>query len=72
MFCGGFPNEILVAENYKNHTLSEFPTSFFFYFVLMVIIAAISIVIQLKRRETNEEAYNYRKYDFKYRRQQNL
>ena len=47
--------------------MTSVPPSFFGYFLFIVLCAVLSIVFQLKQRELNLEQYNYRKYDFKYR-----
>jgi hypothetical protein len=50
--------------------MGSLPPTFFGYFVVMVACATTSIVYQLKQRELNLDLYNYRKYDFKYRKAQ--
>lgn len=48
--------------------LGEVQIQFYVYIILMAIFAIGSIFFQLKMRSMNEEEYNYRQYDFKYRR----
>lgn len=68
MFTGGYPNEFLLVQDIKNKTMDEVPWTFFLFFSIMVILTTISIMFQLQMRSKHMEAYNYRKYDFKYRR----
>ena len=42
-FAGGFPNEIMVYEQYQNDSLSELKLQFYIYFVLIVILAIASM-----------------------------
>ena len=50
--------------------MAALPSTFFAYFIMMVTCASVSISYQLKQRELNLDLYNYRKYDFKYRKAQ--
>jgi len=47
--------------------MGQIPSTFFGYFVVMALCASLSITFQLKQRELNMDLYNYKKYDFKYR-----
>lgn len=67
-FAEGYPNEFIIYEDYENETLDELESSFYVYVAFMVIFAIGSILFQLRERSKNQEVYNYRKYDFKYRR----
>jgi hypothetical protein len=66
-YGGGFPNEFLLYQQITTGAMSSLPPTFLGYFVVMVTCATTSIVYQLKQRELNLDLYNYRKYDFKYR-----
>mmetsp|Transcript_34926 Transcript_34926/g.33970 ORF Transcript_34926/g.33970 Transcript_34926/m.33970 type:complete len:107 (+) Transcript_34926:208-528(+) len=68
-FIGGYPSEILIIMDFQNGSVSELGLSFLAYFLAMIVIATTSIILQIMGRKKNEEAYNFRKYDFKYRRQ---
>lgn len=68
VYAGGYPNEFLIFNAFKYSTLDDLAVSFYIYITVFVVVAVISIVIQMKMRSTHMEQYNYRKYDFKYRR----
>ncbi len=65
---GGYPNEFIVYSEFYDERLSEISTTFYMYVVVMMLLAVVSIVIQMGNRSNNKELYNYRRYDFKYRR----
>jgi hypothetical protein len=44
VFAGGYPNEFLIYEDYKNNKLTEMPISFIVYTALMSISAVIALV----------------------------
>ena len=72
-YGGGFPNEFLLYQQFAiirtdgSSTMGQIPSTFFGYFMVMAMCATLSITFQLKQREMNVDMYNYRKYDFKYR-----
>ncbi|CDW71763.1 UNKNOWN [Stylonychia lemnae] len=67
-FAGGYPNEFLIYENYNNGTIGQVNPVFFIYILFVITLSVISVVFQINQRSRNLEMYNYRKYDFKYRR----
>ncbi len=49
--------------------MNEVPWTFFLFFSLICVLTTVSLIFQLEMRAQYMDAYNYRKYDFKYRRQ---
>ena len=65
---GGYPNEFLIYESFRNHKVGEVPVSFYLYIIGMIAVAAIGMIFQFNERKYYKDLYNYRNYDFKYRR----
>jgi exosortase/archaeosortase len=61
VFLGGFPNEFILYQNYKNGAVGSVQKTFFLYFLAMLFIAFTSFGIQMKMRSGNEGQYSVRK-----------
>ncbi len=61
IFLGGFPNEFILYQNYKNGAVGAVQKTFFIYFLAMLFIAFTSFGIQMKMRSGNESQYSVRK-----------
>ena len=65
---GGYPNEFVIFEEIYHDRLNEMSPTFLMYVFLMAMLLIMSIILQLSNRTVNRDLYNYRRYDFKYRR----
>ena len=65
---GGYPNEFIVYSEFADDKMSEVSKSFYMYMVVIMLLSVVSIIVQMSNREGNKDLYNYRRYDFKYRR----
>lgn len=61
VYAGGYPNEIVIYQDYVNNKMNEMPVSFLVYSAMIVATAGMSVLYQMKHRQSNAGSYSYAK-----------